>query len=141
MGVVPCGMEWVLVNVLTLWWYVSFYINLVVGAPSILFLVVFYRPPRHHKIEYIGWKEFILTLDLPGVALVLAALTCFILALEYGGTTKSWSSGTVIGLLVAFGILGILFIILEVYQGDRALLVGRLMKRRTIVACAIFVSM
>ncbi|KAJ6443725.1 Major facilitator superfamily transporter [Purpureocillium lavendulum] len=119
----------------------AFYINLVVGAPSILFLVVFYRPPRHHKIEYIGWKEFILTLDLPGVALVLAALTCFILALEYGGTTKSWSSGTVIGLLVAFGILGILFIILEVYQGDRALLVGRLMKRRTIVACAIFVSM
>ncbi|PNY23063.1 Major facilitator superfamily transporter [Tolypocladium capitatum] len=119
----------------------TFYINLIIGAPSILFLIVFYQPPRHHKIERIGWKEFILTLDLPGVALILASLTCFILALEYGGATKPWNSGTVIGLLVAFGVLAILFIVLEVYQGDRALLVGRLMKRRTIVACAFFVAM
>ncbi|KAH8202937.1 hypothetical protein TruAng_002883 [Truncatella angustata] len=122
-------------------WRWCFYINLIVGAPSILFLLFFYKPPAHHKIVPIGWREFIHTLDLPGVALVLAALTCFILALEYGGATRPWNSGTVIGLLAAFGVLTILFIILEWYQGDRALLVGRLMKRRTIAACAIFVSM
>ncbi|RYP67667.1 hypothetical protein DL771_007134 [Monosporascus sp. 5C6A] len=122
-------------------WRWCFYINLVVGAPSILFLLFFYKPPAHHKIEPIGWKEFIYTLDLPGVALVLGALTCFILALEYGGVTRPWNSGTVIGLLVAFGVLTILFIILEWYQGDRALLVGRLLKRRTIAACAVFISM
>ncbi|KAF6820853.1 major facilitator superfamily transporter [Colletotrichum plurivorum] len=122
-------------------WRWCFYINLIVGAPSILFLVFFYKPPSHHKIEPVGWKEFIYNLDLPGVALVLASLTCFILAIEYGGVTKPWNSGTVIGLLVAFAVLMILFIALEWYQGDRALLVGRLMKRRTIAACAIFVSM
>ncbi|KAK1541147.1 major facilitator superfamily transporter [Colletotrichum paranaense] len=122
-------------------WRWCFYINLIVGAPSILFLAFFYKPPAHHKIEPIGWKDFIYTLDLPGVAVVLGGLTCFILAIEYGGVTKAWNSGTVIGLLVAFGVLVIVFIVLEWYQGDRALLVGRLMKRRTIAACAVFVSM
>ncbi|KAK1485980.1 major facilitator superfamily transporter [Colletotrichum tamarilloi] len=121
-------------------WRWCFYINLIVGAPSILFLAFFYKPPAHHKIEPIGWKDFIYTLDLPGVAVVLGGLTCFILAIEYGGVTKAWNSGTVIGLLVAFGVLVIVFIVLEWYQGDRALLVGRLMKRRTIAACAVFVS-
>lgn len=119
----------------------SFYINLIIGAPSIFFVLFFYKVPAHHKPEQIGWKEFIYTLDLPGVAVVLGGLTCFILALEYGGATRPWNSGTVIGLLVAFGVLTILFIVLEYYQGDRALLVGRLMKRRTIAAMAIFVSM
>ncbi|KAK7440914.1 hypothetical protein CaCOL14_001979 [Colletotrichum acutatum] len=122
-------------------WRWCFYINLIVGAPSILFLAFFYKPPAHHKIEPIGWKDFIYTLDLPGVAVVLGGLTCFILAIEYGGVSKAWNSGTVIGLLVAFFVLVILFIVLEWYQGDRALLVGRLMKRRTIAACAVFVSM
>ncbi|KAK1637090.1 putative MFS transporter [Colletotrichum phormii] len=122
-------------------WRWCFYINLIVGAPSILFLAFFYNPPTHHKIEAIGWKDFIYTLDLPGVAVVLGGLTCFILAIEYGGVTKAWNSGTVIGLLVAFFVLVIIFIVLEWYQGDRALLVGRLMKRRTIAACAVFVSM
>lgn len=120
---------------------ISFYINLVIGAPSILFVLFFYKAPAHYKVEHIGWKEFIYTLDLPGVAFVLSGLTCFILALEYGGITKPWNSGTVIGLLVTFGVLTVLFIILEYFQGDRALLVGRLMKRRTIAALAIFVSM
>jgi hypothetical protein len=120
---------------------ISFYINLIIGAPAIVILAIFYKPPTHYKIEPIKWKEFIYTLDLPGVGLVLAALTCFLLALEYGGTTKPWNSGTVIGLLVSFGVLTILFIILEWWQGDRALLVGRLMKRRTIAACSVFVAM
>ncbi|KXX83200.1 putative HC-toxin efflux carrier TOXA [Madurella mycetomatis] len=122
-------------------WRWCFYINLIIGAPSIFFVLFFYKVPAHHKPEQIGWKEFIYTLDLPGVAVVLGGLTCFILALEYGGATRPWNSGTVIGLLVAFGVLTILFIVLEYYQGDRALLVGRLMKRRTITAMAIFVSM
>ncbi|KAK1974949.1 major facilitator superfamily domain-containing protein [Colletotrichum cereale] len=118
-----------------------FYINLIIGAPSVLFLVFCYKPPAHHKIETIGWKEFIYALDLPGVAIVLAGLTCFILAIEYGAVTKAWNSGTVIGLLVAFFVLAILFVILERYQGDRDLIVGRLMKRRTSTACAVFVFM
>ncbi|KAL2168882.1 hypothetical protein VTG60DRAFT_6717 [Thermothelomyces hinnuleus] len=117
-------------------WRWCFYINLVIGAPSILFVMFFYRVPAHHKAEQMGWKRFIYTLDLPGVAAVLGGLTCFILALEYGGVTKPWNSGAVIGLLVTFVVLLILFVLLEYYQGDRALLVGRLMKRRTIAAMA-----
>jgi MFS family permease len=71
-------------------------------------------------------------MDLGGTTLVLGALICFILALQWGGVTKPWSSPDVIGTLVGFGLLSSLFVVLQWYLGERAMIVGHLLKNRTI---------
>ena len=76
-------------------------------------------------------------MDLPGSFIIMTAVVCYLLALQWGGTTKPWNSGPVIGTLVAFGVLIILFVAIEWYSGDRALLQFRLLKDRTIaIMCA-----
>lgn len=75
-------------------------------------------------------------MDLPGAFLVLAAVVCYLLALQWGGTTKPWSSRDVYGTIIAFGLIMVLFVVVEWWQGDRALLVPYLLKNRVIwVGC------
>ncbi|KAL9119238.1 MAG: hypothetical protein Q9187_004212 [Circinaria calcarea] len=71
-------------------------------------------------------------MDPPGTALMMGAAISFILALQYGGTTKPWNSSTVIGLLVGFVLMLIAFVILELVQGERAMLTPRLMRDRNV---------
>ena len=71
-------------------------------------------------------------MDFPGTTLVMGASVCLLLALQYGGVTHSWKSGMVIGLLVGFGLMVIALTIVEVWQGERAMLTPRLVRQRTI---------
>lgn len=56
----------------------------------------------------------------------MGMIICYLLALQYGGQTHPWNSGTVIGLLVGFALLLIIFIAWEIFQKDRAMIVPRL---------------
>ena len=80
-------------------------------------------------------------MDLPGAGLIMAAVICYILALQYGGVTKPWNSSIVIGLLVGFVLIVIAFGIVEYLQKDRALLLPRLLKDRTMLVCCAFVGL
>ena len=80
-------------------------------------------------------------MDLPGAGLIMAAVICYILALEAGGITKPWKSATVIGLLVGFFLILIVFAVAEYLQDDRALLVPRILKDRTTLICAAFTAL
>lgn len=77
-------------------------------------------------------------MDLPGAFLILAAVICYILALEDAGITKDWNSAQIIGLLVGFVLIIIAFIIVEYYQKDRALLLGRVLNDRTVIVGCLF---
>jgi hypothetical protein len=97
-----------------------------------MFIIVFiYQPLAFLKLVPITWKELLLALDLPGVALLIRSLTCFFLALEWGGATKLWTYSEVIGTFIGWILLMIAFGILEWRQGERALSVGRIMRQRT----------
>lgn len=74
----------------------------------------------------VGWKETLLQLDLVGVTLMMGLLISFILALQYGGQTHAWSSSVVIGLLVGFVLILAAFIVWEIYQKERAMIVKRI---------------
>jgi len=80
-------------------------------------------------------------MDLPGAGLIMAAVICYVLALQDGGVTKSWNSSVVIGLLVGFVLITITFGIVEYLQKDRALLLPRLLKDRTMLVCCAFTSL
>lgn len=82
--------------------------------------------------------EKILNMDLIGTFIIMAAAICYLLALQWGGVTKEWSSGSVIATLVIFIILVIVFVVAEWWQGDRAVLVGRLLRNRTILVGSIY---
>lgn len=78
-------------------------------------------------------------MDPLGTLLVMAAIICYILALQWGGTTRSWDDSSVIGTLVGFAILAILFGANEWYVGERALLPGSLICNRAIMANCLYI--
>jgi hypothetical protein len=80
-------------------------------------------------------------MDLPGAGLIMAAVICYVIALQDAGVTRPWNSSVVIGLLVGFVLITIVFGIVEYIQKDRALLLPRLLKDRTTLVCCIFVAL
>jgi MFS family permease len=119
-------------------WRWCFYINLPLGVPIVIMLLLFLRVPKHIKPAPATWKELVLQLDLLGFSLVLASLVCFILALQWGGQTKPWNNGSVIATLVLWICLNIVFIIIEKLQGARAMVPLRLVKPRVVWANVIW---
>ena len=120
-------------------WRWCFYINLPIGAVAAITIVIFFRNPEAARPPPTSHKEKLLQMDFPGTITVLAAVVCYILAMQWGGTTKSWRNAQVIGALVSFGLLVVLFVVIEYFSGDYALLQGRLLKNRTILAMCIYI--
>ena len=71
-------------------------------------------------------------MDPLGTLTIIAGVCCFILALQWGGVTKPWNDSTVIGTLIGFGLIMILFIFIQWRNGERAIIVGRILKQRPI---------
>lgn len=69
----------------------------------------------------------------------MAAVICYVLALQDGGVKRPWNSSVEIGLLVGFVLISITFGIVEYLQKDRALFLPRLMKDRTMLVCCAFI--
>ncbi|KAJ9655869.1 hypothetical protein H2201_008707 [Coniosporium apollinis] len=74
----------------------------------------------------------ILQMDFVGTFTLMGAVVCFHLAMQWGGVTKSWSSADVIGTLIGFVLISVVFVALEIYLGERALIIPRLMKDNTL---------
>ncbi|CRK21202.1 hypothetical protein BN1708_013032 [Verticillium longisporum] len=104
-------------------WRWCFYMNLPIGAVSVLIIVFFFHAPAAARPVEATWREKLLQMDPIGVALVMAAIICYILCLQYAGQTEAWNSSTVIGLLVGFVLLYVAFAAWEYFQGERAMLV------------------
>lgn len=115
----------------------SFYINLPFGAVAAICIVFFFHTPKHAQPTQASWKEKLLQMDISGASIIFAAVICYLLALQWGGVTKQWSSSDVVGTLVGFGVLVIVFLVNEYFQGARALLLPVILKDSTIaLGCA-----
>lgn len=119
-------------------WRWCFYINLPFGGISAAIIFFCFTTPATAAPVKVTWKEKLLNMDLIGTFIIMAAAICYLLALQWGGVTKQWSSGSVIATLVIFMILVIVFVVAEWWQGDRAVLVGRLLRNRTILIASIY---
>ena len=117
----------------------SFYINLPIGGAALGLFLIFFKTPSFVKPAPATNKEILQQMDLPGTIVLLAAFICYILALQWGGVTKPWSSADVIGCLVGWVTLSILFVATQYFQHDRALLVGRIIKQRNVAALSAFI--
>lgn len=122
-------------------WRWCFYINLPIGGVAAGIIVLFFHTPKAARPQVATLKEKLLQMDFPGTFTIMAGVVCYLLAMQWGGATKPWSDGSVIAVLVLFGVLVITFVVIEYFQGDRALLQGRLLKDRTIAAMSAFIFM
>jgi MFS transporter, DHA2 family, glioxin efflux transporter len=120
-------------------WRWCFYINLPIGGVAAGIIMLSFQAPAAAKPVKASIKEKILQMDLLGTFTIMAAVVCYLLALQWGGVTKAWSDSEVIGTLVGFCLLTIAFIAIEYYMGERALLQGRLLKQRTIAVTSTYV--
>jgi MFS family permease len=119
-------------------WRWCFYINLPIGGVALACLIFFFRTPEASKSMHgkLTMYQIALNFDPIGTVLLLSSLICFILAMQWGGISKAWDSATVIGLIVGWGVMSVLFAVNEWYQGDNALVVYRILKVRSIgTAC------
>ena len=97
--------------------------NLPIGGVTILIILLLFKTPAHSRLAHATWKELPFHFDVGGVVLLLAALTCLLLALETGGVTTPWSNSVPIGLLVVFGLIIVVLVVLEWKQGETSTVV------------------
>lgn len=111
-------------------WRWTFFINLPIGGVAAAAFIIIFQTPRAAKdaCKPYRWQELHLELDIPGTMIITASMICFLLAMQWGGVSKAWSSAPVIATLVLSGILIVVFIVNEVAMGDRALTPSRLLK-------------
>lgn len=119
-------------------WRWCFYINLPIGGVALALIFFFFTAPEGAKPVEATLKEKILQMDPLGTALVMGGVISYILALQYGGQTKPWDSSTVIGLLVGFSAIMIVFAVWEFYNGERSMIVPRLFFHRQVWVSSLF---
>ncbi|KAJ5833437.1 efflux pump antibiotic resistance protein [Penicillium riverlandense] len=115
-------------------WRWCFYINLPIGGVAGVIILFFYRPPSPSHFLQEPLREKLLQLDLPGTALLIGAMICYVFALQWGGITRPWSDSAVVGTLVGFGVLLVTYAVVQWVQKERAAMVGRLFKRNVVIS-------
>jgi hypothetical protein len=80
-------------------------------------------------------------LDLLGASILIPAVICLLLALQWGGSTYPWRNSRIIGLFVGFGCLIVIFMFTQFRLGDRATLPPRILSQRTVIAAVCFCTM
>jgi len=119
-------------------WRWCFWINLPFGGVTMAAVLFFFRnPPRPYAD--MTTKDKLKQIDFIGAFVLICAIVCLLLALQWGGSTYPWSDSRVWGCLLGFGLIISLFIAIQFYLGDRATMPPRILGRqRTVAGCAIF---
>ncbi|OTB05675.1 hypothetical protein M426DRAFT_56491 [Hypoxylon sp. CI-4A] len=114
-------------------WRWCFWINLPVGAVSMIVMTLVYHPQPHPGSRG-KVKDRIISLDLIGNVILLGAAVMLFLALEATLTGAAWASAEVIGLLAGAGVTGLLFVGWLWWKKDTALIPPAIAKQRTVAA-------
>ncbi|EAW22604.1 MDR family MFS transporter [Aspergillus fischeri NRRL 181] len=119
-------------------WRWCFYINLPIGGVSLAVILFVLRLPDKNEFSGTPILERIRQLDLIGAGLLIPAIICLLLALQWGGNKYPWNNSRIIGLFVGFGLMAILFAFSQVKMADKATLPPRVFKNRTVLAATLF---
>ncbi|KAI0410291.1 putative efflux pump antibiotic resistance protein [Xylaria grammica] len=118
-------------------WRWCFYINLPIGGVAVVCLAFFLHPKKKGR-ERVTLREQFLRLDPLGTLFFVPSVVSLLIALEWGGSTWPWNSWRIILLLVVFGVLFIVFTVVQIRRPDTATVPSRIISQRSILAAAIF---
>lgn len=99
----------------------------------LLFLHI--ESPKREKLTVFGQVK---RMDPIGIFFFIPSMVCLILALQWGGSTYSWSAPKIIGLLVTFSVLLIAFVVVEVLTPETAMAPTRVVLNRSIAGSMTF---
>lgn len=122
----------------TLTWRWCFYINLPIGAFTLAAVFFCLHLPTSAKAKPSIIAQ-IKSLDPLGLLFFVPSMVCFILALQWGGTTYSWSEPKIIGLLVTFAITFVAFLVVEYKMPDTAMAPPRVVFNRSVGGAMLFI--
>ena len=91
-------------------------------------------PPREQLSLFNQLKR----LDPLGLFFFIPSMICLILVLQWGGTTYPWSAPKIIGLLVAFAITFVMFVVVEALKPETALAPARVVLNRSVGGSMLF---
>lgn len=115
-----------------------FYINLPIGAVTVIGILIFFASPPRKNDTSLPWKTRIAQIDPYGMFVLIPGIICLLLALQWGGNQYPWGSARIIVLFVLFGILTILFVAIQIWTGDNATVPPRLLKNRSVAGACCF---
>ncbi|OQV09728.1 hypothetical protein CLAIMM_13818 [Cladophialophora immunda] len=98
-------------------WRYIYYIFIPLMVFVLVMQVVFYRPPNFEQLHR-GTRTRMGELkrvDFLGCFLIVAGLVLFLLGVSWGGQPLSWTSGTILGLIITGGCVVIIFVFWEAY--------------------------
>ncbi|ETI28818.1 hypothetical protein G647_01270 [Cladophialophora carrionii CBS 160.54] len=120
-------------------WRWCFYINLPIGAFSVVVVLFVLHIPQDPKLSEKPLLKRVMELDLIGAGILIPAIIMLLLAVQWGGSTYAWSNSRIIGLFVGAGLMLVLFSISQWRLGEAATIPPRLLKQRTLMAACAFV--
>jgi MFS family permease len=118
-------------------WRWCFYINLPIGGFTAL-AIIFFLHIDTTKSEKLTLVQEINRLDPIGTFFFIPSIVCLVLALQWGGTTYSWSAPKIIGLLVTFAVLFLAFWLVQILKPDTATVPIRVVAQRSIAGGVLF---
>ncbi|PYH37236.1 uncharacterized protein BO87DRAFT_394237 [Aspergillus neoniger CBS 115656] len=101
-------------------WRWCFYINLPIKAP----------PKAQSK--HVSFLTQLKRLDPLSIFFFVPSIASLLLALQWDGSTYSWSNGRVIAFFIDFGILMLTFAIVQIYMPETATIPARIITQRSI---------
>ncbi|KAF2451162.1 MFS general substrate transporter [Karstenula rhodostoma CBS 690.94] len=115
-------------------WRWCFYINLPMGSLAFFLVVLFMHLERteNNPDTRSTWLKTLKSIDFMGVTLLLGLVSCLCIALQDGGSSRPWDSPRIIGLLVGFVLLKVLFWVWQWRLGEDALIPVRFLRQRTV---------
>lgn len=120
-------------------WRWCFYINLPIGAITILAVLFLLKQPKRDPSGPQTWKARLSQLDPLGTAIFMPMVVCLLLALKWGGVKYNWGNARIIVLFILFGLLLGLFITIQIWKGDDATVPPRIIRKRS-MACSVLFS-
>ncbi|KAF2170430.1 hypothetical protein M409DRAFT_51473 [Zasmidium cellare ATCC 36951] len=120
-------------------WRWVFLVFLPIGAVAAGIMGFFFSQPRAVVPQEAKLPEKLLNMDLNGGVLVAGSISCFILAMHYS-KPHVWGSAQVVGSLVGFAGLAILFVVNEKFMGSKAMIQAHLLKKFSIVTNSLFLT-
>lgn len=119
-------------------WRWCFYINLPIGAITMIVIAIFFKAPERAAVANVGFTQRIKEFDLYGTAVFIPAIISLLLALQWGGTKYDWSSWRIILLFVFFGLLICTFIFIQFWKQETATIPPQIMKKRSMWSASFF---
>jgi MFS family permease len=119
-------------------WRWCFFINLPIGAITMIVIVLFFKAPERAAVQDLGWKERAKQFDLIGTAVFIPSIICLLLALQWGGTKYPWGNARIILLIVLFGLLISAFIAIQFWKQDTATVPPKILAKRSMWAATWF---